>query len=281
MNINNTIREVGYLGPDGTYSSIIARKHYNSDVKLIPLTSIIDICSFASEKPYRRGLVPVENSSGGPIPETIDILIYNKFDLKIEESVRLNIKLALLGKEKEKIKRIYSHSVPLFHCDTWLRKNMPDINKITVSSTAKAAKQASKEKNSAAIASPESAKLYNLDILKYPIEQDVPNITQFYSLAISPVKSYDNIIRTSISAFLKDKPGSLYDFLEPFKTEKVNLSRIISRPIYGKPTEYAFFVDIDGNTDDKHISNTIHKITQACSNFRIIGSYPFEKIYDF
>ncbi len=279
--MDNTIKEVGYLGPKGTYSSIIARKHYRSDVKFIPFSSIIDICAFASEKPYRRGLVPVENSSGGPIPETIDILIYNKFNLKIEESIRLNIKLALLGKRNRRIERIYSHSVPLFHCDSWLRKNMPDANKVTVSSTAKAARQASEENNSGAIASPESAKLYNLDILKYPIEQDVPNITQFYSLALSPAKFSNQKIRTSISAFLKDKPGSLYDFLEPFKTEKVNLSRIISRPIYGKPTEYAFFVDIDGNTADKHINNTVHKITQACSNFRIIGSYPFEKIYDF
>ena len=276
----NNIKEVAFLGPEGTYSHIIAKKHYGNKVKTIPLPSIMDVCSFAAESPNRRGLVPVENSSGGPIPETIDILIYNKFNLLIEESVSLNIKLALLGKEGEKIETLYSHSVPLFHCDSWLRNNMPKVNKTTVSSTARAAKQASIEKNSGAIASPDSADIYNLDILKYPIEQDVPNITQFYSLALSPAKPVGEKIKTSISAFLKDEPGSLYDFLKPFKTEKVNLSRIISRPIYGKPSEYAFFVDIDGNTANSHINNTIHKIRQACSNFRIIGSYPAYRIYD-
>ena len=276
----NNIKEVAFLGPEGTYSHIIVKKYYGEKVKAVPMSSIMDVCAFAGEFPYRRGLVPVENSSGGPIPETIDILIYNKFNLLIEESVSLNIKLALLGKKGDKIETLYSHSVPLFHCDSWLRKNMPEVNKTTVSSTARAAKQASMERNSGAIASFDSAKIYNLDILKYPIEQDVPNITQFYSLALSPIKPVSNRIRTSISAFLKNEPGSLYDFLEPFKTEKVNLSRIISRPIYGKPSEYAFFVDIDGDPADSHINNTIDKICQACSNLRIIGSYPAYRIYD-
>jgi chorismate mutase / prephenate dehydratase len=274
------VAEVACLGPEGTYSHIIAKKYFGDKFNIILMSSIMDVCSFAAESPYRRGLVPVENSSGGPIPETIDILIYNKFNLLIEESISLNIKLALLGKKEERIDILYSHSVPLFHCDSWIRNNMAKVEKITVSSTASAAKQASRGKNAAAIASSDSAKIYNLDILKYPIEQDVPNITQFYSLALSPASFTSKKTRTSIAAFLKDKPGSLYDFLEPFKTEKVNLSRIISRPIYGKPSEYAFFVDINGDFANIHINNTINKIRKACSNFRIIGSYSANKIYD-
>jgi len=274
------ITEVAYLGPAGTYSNIIAQKYFKPDVKLLPMTSIMDICEYASKSPNRRGLVPVENSSGGPIPETIDILIYNKYNLSIEESIYLNIKLALLGRKNEIINTIYSHSVPLFHCDSWLRSKLPNASKTVVSSTAKAAKQVSLEKNSAAIASLNSANIYGLDILEYPIQQEIPNITQFYSLALCPEPPSPNKIRTSVSAFLIDKPGSLYDFLEPFKTEKVNLSRIISRPIYGKPSEYAFFVDIDGDSSNWHINNTIEKIKQSCSNFRIIGSYPTNLIYD-
>ena len=278
--MEDNVKEIAYLGPEGTYSHIIAKKHYKNKVKMIPMTSIMDICIFASESPLRRAIVPVENSSGGPIPETIDILMYNKFNLLIEESIYLNIKLALLGRKGEKIKTLYSHTVPLFHCDSWIRRNMPNVNKTTVASTAKAAKQASIEKNAAAIASPASAEIYDLDTLTYPIEQDVPNITQFYILGLEPKKPHGEKIKTSISAFLKDEPGSLYDFLEPFKTEKVNLSRIISRPIFGRPSEYGFFVDIDGNNADSHINKTINMIRQACSEFRIIGSYPSDKIYD-
>ena len=274
------IEEIAYLGPKGTYSHIIAQKHYGDKTKMVSMPSIMDICAFASESPQRRGIVPVENSSGGPIPETIDILIYNKFNLLIEESISLNIKLALLGRKGEEIKTLYSHSVPLFHCDSWIRKNLPNANKTIVASTAKAAEQASTDKYAAAIASPESAKIYNLEVLEYPIEQDIPNVTQFYVLGLKPQKPVGEKIKTSVSAFLKNDPGSLYDFLEPFKTEKVNLSRIISRPIYGKPSEYAFFVDIDGDNADVHINKTIKMIRQACSNFRIIGSYPSDKIYN-
>jgi len=276
----NNIKEVAYLGPVGTYSHILAKKYFGEKVVFVAMPSILDVCSFASESSDRRGLVPVENSSGGPIPETLDILIYNKFNLLIEESLNLNIKLALLGKQGKKIKTLYSHAVPLFHCDSWIRNNFPEASKVTVSSTAQAAKQASMKENSAALASLDSADLYKLDTLKYPVEQDVPNLTQFYSLAIKPKKPKGNRIRTSVSAFLKNKPGSLYDFLEPFKTEKVNLSRIISRPIYGRPSEYAFFVDLDGNSSEELIHNTIRKIRAACSNFRIIGTYSADKTYD-
>ena len=276
----NKFIEIAYLGPEGTYSHIIAQKHYGNAKKIIPMSSIMDVCSFTAESSSRRGIVPVENSSGGPIPETIDILIYNKFNLLIEESIYLNIKLALLGKKKEVINTLYSHPVPLFHCDSWIRENMPKVNKSTTSSTGQAAEQASLEKNAAAIASIASAKIYNLDILEYPIEQDIPNITQFYTLALIPKKPIGRTIKTAVSAFLKNDPGSLYDFLEPLKNSNINLSRIISRPVFGRPSEYAFFVDIDGDFADIQMQNTIDKIQQACSRFRIIGSYTTGQTYD-
>jgi chorismate mutase / prephenate dehydratase len=274
------IKEVGYLGPEGTYSHIIALKHFGNKVKLIPLPSIIDVCNFASEDEYRRGLVPVENSSGGPIAETLDILIYNSCNLAIEESVKLRVKLALLGRKNETIKKVYSHSVPLFHCREWLRNKYPEAVKVTVSSTAAAAKQAAEENNSAAIASINSADLYNLDVLVHPIQQEIPNQTQFYSLALKPDVPLRGKIKTSVSAFVKDTPGSLYEFLEPFKLEKVNMSRIISRPIYGKPSEYAFYVDIDGDVNDPQIKKTVEKISKACETCRIISSYPENKVYN-
>ena len=274
------IKEVAYLGPKGTYSHIIAKKHFGENVKLIPMPSIIDICLFAEKSETRRGIVPVENSSGGPIAETLDVLIYNKCKLAIEESLRLNIKLALLGKQNKEIKKVYSHSIPLYHCKSWVRAKYPSAAKVTVSSTAEAARQASKDENSSAIASINSAELYGLDVLVYPIEQEVANLTQFYSLCLKPSTPLRGKVKTSIAAFLKDEPGSLYDFLEPFKTDKVNMSRIISRPIYGKPSEYAFYVDVDGNLDDPQLKITIKKIAKACATCRIISSYPENRIYN-
>jgi chorismate mutase / prephenate dehydratase len=273
------IKEVAYLGPEGTYSHITAQKHFGSNVKLIPMSSIIDVCNFASEDTTRRAFVPVENSSGGPIAETLDILIYNTCNLAIEESVRLGVKLALLGRKNVKIEKVYSHSVPLFHCRNWLRDNYPEVVSISTSSTAVAAKQAAEQKYSAAIASINSASLYNLDVLVHPIQQEIPNQTQFYSLCLTPDVPLRGKIKTSVAAFIKDTPGSLYEFLEPFKIDRVNMSRIISRPIYGRPSEYAFYVDIDGDIHDLSLIKTVNKISNACETCRVISSYPENKVY--
>ncbi|MCF7791404.1 MAG: hypothetical protein K9M56_05335 [Victivallales bacterium] len=274
------VNEVAYLGPQGTYSNIVAAKHFGKKIKLVPMASIIDICEYTAESEYRRGLVPVENSSGGPIAETIDILLYNNYKLAIEESVKLCVKLALIGRKKDRIRKIYSHSVPLFHCREWIRNNFPEVTKVTVSSTAQAAKHVVEEKNTAAIASVNSAELYSLDILVYPLVQNIPNQTQFYSLSLKPEVPLRGEVKTSVAAFINDTPGSLYDFLEPFKTDKVNMSRIISRPIYGKPSEYAFYVDIYGDSNKPGLLKTIDKISKACKTCRIISSYPENKIYN-
>ena len=278
--IMNKIKKVAYLGPEGTYSHIISKKHFSGNVEMIGMPSIIDVCDFAAESPGHRGLVPVENSSGGPIAETIDILLYNTHKLAIEESMRLCVQLALLGNKGENIEKIYSHSVPLFHCREWLREKFPNAVKIPVSSTAQAAKMAKDEKNVAAIGSLDSALLYELDVLRHPIVQDIPNQTQFYTLCQKPDIPLRGKVKTSIVGFVANTPGSLYDFLEPFKLCRVNMSRIISRPIYGKPTEYAFYVDIDGGQDIPGFEEAVMRISKACSTFRIISSYPENILYN-
>ncbi|HJO95232.1 MAG TPA: prephenate dehydratase domain-containing protein [Victivallales bacterium] len=272
--------KAAYLGPEGTYSHLTAKQYFDDSIELVPLKSIIDIFSFIAESKMNRGIVPVENSSGGPIAETVDLLINNNYKLNIDASIHLKVKLALLGRKNEEIKYLYSHSVPLYHCNSWIRRNLPDSEKNVVSSTAKAAEIVSSEKNSAAIASISASKLYSLDVIKYPIEQDIPNITQFFILKQETNMPSGNNVKTSISAFLNNTPGSLYEFLEPFKLDKVNLCRIISRPIYGKPSEYAFFVDIEGNISDPKMKITIDKISKACSSLNLISSYKSEKTYD-
>ncbi len=278
--INNKTAGVAYLGPEGTYSHMVAARRFGQDALLVPQPSIIDACAFAAEDPSRHCVVPVENSSGGPITETVDLLISNRFNLAIEECLYLNVKLALLGRKGQEIKKVYSHAVPLIHCDTWLRREMPSVKKTVVSSTSEAARLAASEKDAVAIASLGSAAIYKLDALIYPIEQDVPNITQFYSLRLEPARLAGKNRKTTIAAELLNDPGSLYDFLEPFKLDKINLSRIISRPVYGKPHEYAFYVDVDGDMVEPRMRSAIAKVSKACATLRVVSSYPVRKPYD-
>ncbi len=270
---------IAYLGPEGTYSHIVAMEHFKKGCRLFGQSSILDIFYFVSETPNGKGVIPVENSSGGPIAESLDLLINNNFDISIEESINLKVKLALLGKKNRIVKTIYSHSIPMYHCDKWIRKNLPGVTKNLVASTAKAAELAAEDKNSAAIASVNASAIYQLDILVYPIEQDISNTTQFFVISKDKPAMEGPNIKTSISAFLNNKPGSLYDFLEHFKLNKINLSRIISRPIYGKPSEYAFFVDIDGCICDEKVMKTVNEIKANACSLKLICSYNADKTY--
>ncbi len=190
------------------------------------------------------------------------------------------MKLALLGHENNDITTIYSHAIPFNHCDSWLREKLPKAVKSVKQSTAQAAEFAVRDKNSATIASLKASDIYGLDVLEYPLNVAIPNITQFYVLCRKPAKPNGKKIKTSIAATLFNEPGCLYDFLEPFKHDKINLSRIISRPKYGCPSEYSFFVDIDGNYYETKLQKTIEKIKVACSSLRIIGSYVVREAYN-
>ena len=272
--------KIAYLGPEGTYSYLVAKKRF-PDCELVNYTAILDIFYFIAQSPMHKGVIPIENSSGGPIAESLDMLINNELNINIEESIHLNVKLALLGKKGAQIRKIYSHSIPMYHCDSWIRKNFNGAVKTAVSSTSQAAEIASREEGAAAIASIASADIYKLDVLEYPIEQNIPNTTQFFIISkTEKTPPSGKNIKTSISSFFPSRPGSLYDFLEPFKNNSINLSRIISRPIHGSPNEYAFFADLDGSVFDQGICNAIHTILERGCLLKLICSYNDDAVYN-
>ena len=234
--------EVAYLGPIGTYSHLMAEKRFGHRAKLVPLPTILDVCLFVSKDSSRRGVVPIENSSGGAIYETVDILLGNSPRVHIMEELSLDVKIALLGRRGEKTRTLYSHFAPLEHCSRWIRKHIPRVEKRAVGTTAMAAQQVSCQRNAAALGNRRLAQLYGLEVLHYPVEADVPNITVFLLLGgaqrVQPGSS-----KTTLAVKLPNQPGSLCTFLEAFRDNNVNLSRLLSRPIRGCPSEYAFLVD--------------------------------------
>lgn len=272
-------KEVAYLGPVGTYSHLVAQKRFGRNSTLIPQTTVHDICLYVSRKSSRYGLVPIENSSGGAIYETVDILMANKPKVHIEEEVTLNVKLALLGRKNEKIQKLYSHFAPLEHCDSWIRKTLPGIQKQVVTSTAVAALRAASETNGAALGNRKLASYYHLDILKYPVETDVPNITTFLVIRGNNRKTIKPD-KTTVAARLPNKPGALCSFLEIFRDENVNLSRLISRPIRGCHRQYAFLVDLDGGMNLSNVKRAITAAGKTCDELRVVGSFPTGRKYN-
>ena len=270
--------QVAYLGPMGTYSHLIVEKRFGTSCKAVPLPTILDICTFVSKGSDRMGVVPIENSSGGTIYETVDILLASKPKVFVTEELSLEVKLALIGCKGERIKVLYSHFAPLEHAIAWVKRHLPKVEKRVVVSTAAAAQRAAAERHAAALGSRKLAPLYDLDVIHYPVQADIPNITSFLVIAgrkrkiLKPTK-------TTLAVRLPNKPGSLCTFLEKFRDENVDLSRLISRPLRGRPREYAFLVDIAGSSLSPPVKRALKEAGQVSMELRVVGSYPSRRRY--
>lgn len=269
---------VAFLGPLGTYSHLVAEKRFGRNIHLVPLPTIGDVCAFVSERPSRRGIVPIENSSGGAIYETVDILLHGDPPVCIIEELGLNVRIALLGRKGERITHLYSHFAPMEHCAAWVHTQLPDAERHVVASTAVAAEHAAERRGAACLGNRRLATLYGLDILKYPILADIANLTIFLVIG-GKTKLQPNARKTTLAVKLPNQPGSLCTFLEAFRQANVNLSRLISRPLRGCPREYAFLVDIDGGAADAQVRRALKTASPVCVELVVVGSYPTRKPY--
>lgn len=272
-------KTVAFLGPEGTYSHLVAEKRFGRKANMVPLGTISDVFAYVTRHRGTFGVVPVENSSGGVITETIDILLSTPKRLQVMEELGLNVKLALLGHRNRKIARVYSHFAPIEHCKTWLKAQLPDAERVVVSSTAAAARQAADDPDGAALSSRRMAQKTGLSILRYPVEEDVPNLTTFLVIGDKPPKRPLQAPKTSLSVRLPNVPGSLCSFLEAFRIANINLNRIASRPIRGSLRQYAFLVDIEGDCRAKHIAATLIVARKACAELNVVGCFHSRKPY--
>jgi chorismate mutase / prephenate dehydratase len=270
--------EIAYLGPLGTYSHLVAEKRFGVTARTIPFPTIPEVFAHVAGGENRFGIVPIENSSGGAIYDTVDLLVEGKPKVHIDEEIFLNVKLALLGRKNCPVKTLYSHFAPMEHCAAWIVRHLPGVKRQVVASTAMAARHAFLDDNAAALASRRAARLYNLDVLRYPVEADIPNETAFLVIA-GRARVLPHPTRTTLCAVTHNVPGGLCDFLDTFRVHGINLCRLLSRPIRGCPREYAFWADIEGGAQEPQVRQALRAARKACVQLRLIGSYPSGRKY--
>lgn len=272
--IEKTDLGVAYLGPEGSFSHLVAKQRYpKNSALLIPLGSVSEIFEYLESHKNGKGIVPVENSSGGLIIPTVDGIIEHARTLSIEEELSLDVKLALMSRKERKIQTVYSHFAPLQHCEPFLKKRYPNAKRVPCTSTANAAKLAAEDRHGAAIGPLDTAKIYGLEVLDYPIRKEIKNVTQFF-LVSHHKKAAGEGGKTSLVVALPNYPGSLVDFLRPFADAKVNLKRIESRPIVGEPNTYNFLVELDGTEKDSSVAIAMKLAEKVSVKFHNVGSYP-------
>lgn len=263
---------IAYLGPQASFTHLAARKKFGSQVEYIPCSDIQEIFDRVEKHDCDYGVVPIENSIEGAVTHTLDPLADS--DLKICAQITLEISHNLLSKYPlERICQVYSKDQVFGQCRNWLHRNLPHAELIEVSSTTKAAQIAAQKKNSACIASALAAQAYNLRVIKSGIEDFSHNLTRFLVIGMQDVPPTGKD-RTSILFSIKDKVGALHDMLIPFSRNKINLTKIESRPSKKRAWDYYFFVDCEGHQQDKKVQKALKELEQKSKYLKILGSYP-------
>ncbi len=264
---------IAYLGPQATFTHLAAMNQFGSSAVYVPTDRLDTIFSEVETGRADYGVVPIENSMEGVVTHTLDLFVDSSVNICGEIFLEIHHFLMSRGKDIKGIKKIYSHPQPIAQCRSWLERNLPNIPHYEVSSTARAAEMSAKEKGAAAIASEAAAGLYRLNILARKIEDNKNNYTRF--LIIGKTKrAKSGSDKTSILVSIKDKVGALYYILEPFTKEKINLTKIESRPLRKRAWEYVFYIDFEGHIEDKNVVRTIEKLKKDVLFLKILGSYP-------
>lgn len=263
---------IAALGKSGSYTFEAAQKIFGLQVQYDSCKSIPEVFEKVQNDKANYGVVPVENSTEGAVTWTFDLLVDS--ELKICRQELMEIRHNLLAKgPQNKIKRIYSNWQVFEQCRNWLSSNLPNAKRVIVASTTDAAEIAAKEKDAAAIASIKAGENNGLKVLAANINDLAHNTTRFLVMGPEDAKPTGKD-RTSILFSIKDRVGALYGMLAPFYKNKINLTKIESRPSKKKAWDYYFFVDFEGHREDPKVKRALHELEDMCKYLKILGSYP-------
>ncbi|HLP16821.1 MAG TPA: prephenate dehydratase [Bacteroidota bacterium] len=271
--------KVSFQGEAGAFSEQACIAYFNNRCIPTARESFRDLFDDVVEGRSRYAVVPIENSLFGSVHQNYDLL--QQYPLFVVGEIKLRIAMNLLALPSVKltdIRHVYSHPQGLGQSDAFLRT----LKRVTLHpyyDTAGSAKMISEEQrtDAAAIASASAASHYKLKILRANIETDHRNFTRFLVISRAPI-AVKKGMKTSLIFAIKNTPGSLFKTLAVFALRNINLLKIESRPFVGKPWEYLFFVDIDGNPMDTDVTNAINHLQELTTYFKNLGSYPAGRI---
>lgn len=291
---------VAFCGKRGAYAEQAITRHFDDQATALPVDSFREIFQSVLDGRADYGMVPIENSLAGSVYENYDNLAAFE-DISIVSSVTLRIQHALLGAKGatlSDIKSVYSHPQGFAQCSNFLAEHS-DWNKIDAVSTASAAKLVgeSGSASNAAIASAVNAKYYKLSVIEESIEDDPKNYTRFFviaanhfvarkkgdlaaSLAFRAQKA-EGVKPNAVSFVFstKNEPGSLYNCLGVFDKNKLNLTRLESRPVHGETWKYNFYADAELSPDERnveYVSGVLEALAKAAQGVRLLGVYSAE-----
>lgn len=266
--------EAVFNGVLGSFSHKACLRYFGAETSIQNLTSFRNVFEAVSAGDASYGVIPVENSQTGSIHQNYDLLL--EYDLKIIGELTIRIIHNLIGWEGAStgnIKRIYAPPQIFDQCKAFLNEN-PDVDLIASKDTAASVQRVKKNNDpqEAAIATKETATLFGMTILKEGIETNPRNFTRFVVIAREDMTGVSKN-KSSMTYSVSDKPGALYETLKIFADHQINIVKLESRPVHGKPWEYLFYVDAEMNIEEAPHQKIIEELREKTEYFKILGNY--------
>jgi prephenate dehydratase len=266
---------VAFQGEPGSFSQHAGRKIFGPRITSTTCFSFEDVFKAVVKGKAECGVIPIENTLAGSIHQNYDLLARHSLEIVAETSLRVEHNLIVHpGSSLRQVTHVYSHPAALDQCKHMLRR-LKKVEKVSFYDTAGSVKfiRDSKLRSAAAIASEDAAHIYGMKILRKGIEDDPENYTRFLALSRQG-KFPRGGSKTSIVFGLKDEPGVLFKALSVFALRSIDLSKIESRPIRGRPWEYQFYLDLQIDVRSRECINAFRHLREMAPYFKILGSYP-------
>jgi prephenate dehydratase len=263
---------IAYQGEPGAYSEAAALAFDPSGTP-VPCRSFEDVFHAVEAGEAGRGILPMENSIGGSIHRNYDLLV--EHELPIVGEIELKVDhclMALPGVRLEDVRVVHSHPQALAQCERFL-KGLPNIEIAAVYDTAGGAKLIREGglRHAAAIASRRAAEVFELDILEQGVQDFDTNITRFFVIARNAVS--EGADKTTIAFALPNAPGALFRALSVFALRNIDLTKLESRPLRGRPWEYMFYADLAVSRDDLQCARALVNLAEFARWVRTLGTY--------
>ncbi|MDI6806549.1 MAG: prephenate dehydratase [Candidatus Aenigmarchaeota archaeon] len=264
---------IGYQGEPGAYSEEAILTHYDPYAETVPYESFHSLLKAVEKDEVVYGLLPVENSLTDTIWEAYELLIESTVKPCREIIHRIRHYL-MCSPEVDKITKVYSHPEALKQCNKFLSsQGYVTLPEIDTAASARKLKEGKLEKDAGVIASERAAKIYGLKILTRGIADNPENYTRFFLVGKKDAPFIGND-KTSLVFELPHVAGSLHRVTSVFAERKINMTKLQSRRIVGKPWEYRFILDCEGHREDDVLKSALEELEKITSNLKVLGSYP-------
>ena len=264
---------IAFLGPKATYGHQAALQRFGSAAHYVPAPTNPGIVDEVERGTADFGVIPIENSTAGPVGESQDRLVETALQVCDEVTILVAHCLHARGPLDE-IETVYAHAQAADQCSRWIAEHLPGRRVVHVASNGLAAERAAQESGTAAIAPRVASQVFGLDILASDIQDVSRNYTRFWVIGPRMSERPTGRDKTAVVFSIRDRVGALREVIDIFADARISLSAIQSRPSRRKAWDYVFFIELRGHAVEPHVEAALRAAEQHTVFLKVLGAWP-------